>query len=54
LYVASIVLAAVAVAGTLIGVGIIPCLVWVLAVGIGLLRRTPPSRSAVIDPLAEA
>jgi hypothetical protein len=54
LYVASIVLAAVAVAGTLIGVGIIPCLVWVLAVGIGLLRWTPPSRSAVIDPLAGA
>jgi hypothetical protein len=54
LYLASIVLAAVAVAGTLIGVGIIPCLVWVLAVGIGLLQWTPPTRSDVIDPLAEA
>ncbi len=53
LYVASIVLAAVAVAGTLIGVGIVPCLVWVLAVGIGLVRWAP-SRSAVVDPMAEA
>ncbi len=49
MYVASIVLAALAVAGTLIGVGVIPCLVWILAVGIGLLRWTP-SRSAPIDP----
>ena len=48
LYVASIVLAALTVAGTLVGVGVIPCLVWMLAVGIGLLR------SAAIDPNAEA
>jgi hypothetical protein len=53
LVVASIVLAAVAVAATLVGAGIIPSLVWVLAVGIGLLRWTP-SRSAPIDPSAEA
>jgi len=53
LYVASIVLAALAVAATLVGVGVIPCLVWILAVGIGLLRWTP-SRSAAIDPIAEA
>ena len=44
-YVASIVLAALAVAATLVGFGIIFCLVWILAVGIGLLRWTP-SRSA--------
>jgi hypothetical protein len=53
LYVASIVLAALAVAATLVGFGVIPCLVWILAVGFGLLRWTP-SRSAAIDPIAEA
>jgi hypothetical protein len=53
LYVASIVLAAVAVAGTLVGIGIIACLVWVLTVGIGLLRWTP-SPTAGIDLMAEA
>jgi hypothetical protein len=53
LYVASIVLAALAVAGTLVGFGVIPCLIWILAVGIGLLRWAP-ARSAAIDPIAEA
>jgi hypothetical protein len=53
LYVGSIVLAALAVAGTLVGVGVIPCLAWILAVGIGLLRSTPSS-SAAIDPIIEA
>jgi hypothetical protein len=53
LVVASIVLAALAVAGTLVGVGVIPCLVWILAVGIGLLRWTRP-RSAAVDPIAAA
>jgi hypothetical protein len=53
LYVASIVLAAMAVAASLVGFGIIFCLVWMLAVGIGLLRWTP-SRGAAIDPVAEA
>jgi hypothetical protein len=52
LVVASIVLAAVAVAATLVGAGIIPGLAWILAVGIGLLRWTP-SRSAAINPIAE-
>ena len=45
LVVASIVLAALAVAATLVGVGVILCLVWILAVGIRLLRWTRP-RSA--------
>jgi hypothetical protein len=53
LYVASIVMAALAVAGTLVGVGVIPCLVWILAVGIGLLRWTRPP-SAAVDPIAAA
>ena len=53
LYVASIVLAALAVAASEVGVGVIFCVVWMLAVGIGLLRWTP-SRSAAIDPIAEA
>ena len=53
LYVATIVLAALAVAASLIGFGIILCLVWMLAVGIGLLRWTP-SPSAAMDPMAEA
>jgi len=48
-YVASIALAALALAGTLVGVGVIPCLVWVLAVGIGLLRSRRP-RSATTWP----
>jgi hypothetical protein len=52
-YVASIVLAALAVAATLVGAGIIPCLVWMLAVGAGLLRWTP-SRGAAIGPIADA
>jgi len=38
LYVASIVLAALAVAASEFGFGVIPCLVWILAVSIGLLR----------------
>jgi hypothetical protein len=53
LYVASIVLAALAVAASFIGFGVIFSLVWILAVGIGLLRWTP-SRSAAIDPVGEA
>jgi hypothetical protein len=44
-YVASIVLAALAVAASFFGFGVIFCLAWMLAVGIGLLRWTP-SRSA--------
>jgi hypothetical protein len=53
LYVASIVLAALAVATSEFGFGVIFCLVWILAVGIGLLRWTP-SRGPVADPTAEA
>jgi hypothetical protein len=53
LYVASIVVAALAVAATLVGFGVIPCLVWIIAVSIGMLRWTP-SRSAAIDPIIEA
>jgi hypothetical protein len=41
LAVASIVLAALAVAAILVGFGVIFCLVWILAVSIGLLRWTP-------------
>ena len=52
LYVASIVLAALAVAASFVGFGVIPGLIWILAVAIGLLRWTP-SRSAAIDPIAE-
>ena len=44
LYVASITLAALAVAGLLVGVGVVPCLIWILAVAIGLLRWTPTRR----------
>jgi hypothetical protein len=47
LYLASIVLAAVAVAATYVGGGIIPCLAWIIAVSIGLLRWTPAPSSAV-------
>jgi hypothetical protein len=55
LVVASIVLAAVAVAATEVGAGIIPSLVWILAVGIGLLRRTPlTSLPAIEQPLARS
>jgi hypothetical protein len=53
LYVASIVLAALAVVAAEFGFGVIPCLVWILAVAIGLLRSTP-SRRAAVDPVAEA
>jgi hypothetical protein len=52
-YVASIVLAALAVAATWVGAGIIPCLVWMLAVGAGLLRWTS-SRGSAIGPIADA
>jgi hypothetical protein len=52
LLVASIVLGALAVAGSAVGVGVIPCLVWIVAVGIGLLRWTP-QRGAALDPTAE-
>jgi hypothetical protein len=55
LVVASIILAALAVAGTLVGVGVIPCLVWILAVGIGLLRWTPlTSLPAIARPSARS
>ena len=53
LYVASIVLAALAVAASFFGFGVIFCLIWILAVSIGLLRWTP-ARSAAIDPIAKA
>jgi len=52
-YVASIVLAALAVAATWVGAGIVPCLVWMVAVGAWLLRWTP-SRGAAIGPIADA
>jgi SpoU rRNA methylase family enzyme len=45
-YGASIVLAVLAVAGTLAGFGVILCLVWILAAGIGLLRWTPSPGAA--------
>jgi hypothetical protein len=48
LFVANLALAALAVAATLVGFGIIPCLAWILAVAVGLLRWTP-ARSATID-----
>jgi hypothetical protein len=53
LYVASIVLAALAVAASEFAIGVIFCVVWILSVSIGLLRWTPP-RSAAIDRVAEA
>jgi hypothetical protein len=46
LYVASIVLAALAVAASEVGFGVIFCLVWILAVSIGLLRWTPSPSGA--------
>jgi hypothetical protein len=52
LAVASVVLAALAVAASAFGFGVICCLVWIIAFGIGLLRWTP-SRSAAIDPIVE-
>jgi len=53
LYVASIVLAVLTVAASQFGIGVMFCLVWMLAVSIGLLRWTP-SRSGAIDPIADA
>jgi hypothetical protein len=53
LYVASIVLAVLSVAASQLGIGVMVCLVWMLAVSIWLLRWTP-SRSAAIDPIADA
>ena len=53
LYVASIVLAVLTVAASQLGIGVMFCLVWMLAVSIGLLRWTP-SRSGAIDPIADA
>ena len=41
LYVASIVLAALAVAAAEVGFGVVFCLIWILAVSVGLLRWTP-------------
>jgi hypothetical protein len=42
-YFGSIVLAALAFAASLVGFGILPSVVWILAVGVGLLRWAPPS-----------
>ena len=53
LQVASIVLAALAVAASEFGFGVIFCLVWILAVSVGLLRWTP-SRNASHDSMVEA
>jgi hypothetical protein len=53
LVVASVVLAALALSASEFGFGVIFCVVWIIAVGIGLLRWTA-SRSAAIDPIAEA
>jgi hypothetical protein len=53
LYLASIVLAVLAVAASFFGFGVIFCLVWILAGSIRLLRWTP-SRNATIDPVGEA
>ena len=53
LFVASIVLAASAVAGNYIGIGVIFCLIWILAVSIGLLRWTP-SQAAGPSVLGDA
>jgi hypothetical protein len=53
LYVASIVLAALAVAAGQVGFGVIFCLIWILAVSIGLLRWTPLTSLPSIQP-AEA
>jgi hypothetical protein len=52
LVVASIVLAALAAVAAEFGFGVIFCLIWILAVGIGLLRWTP-SRTEAIDPVVE-
>jgi hypothetical protein len=51
LVVASIALAALAGAASEVGFGVIFCVVWIFAVGIGLLRWTP-SRSAAVNPIA--
>jgi hypothetical protein len=53
LFVTSIVLAALAVAASEFGFGVIFCVIWIFAVGIGLLRWTP-SGSTAIGPVGEA
>jgi len=53
LYVTGIVVAVLAVPASEFGFGVIPCLVWMLAVSIGLLRRTPLISLPSIQP-AEA
>ena len=53
LAVASLALAALAIAATLIGFGVIFCLIWILGVAIGLLRWTP-ARGGALDPIADA
>jgi hypothetical protein len=53
LYLASIVLATLAVAASFFGFGVIFCLVWMLAVGAGLLRWTP-SRGEAIGRITDA
>ena len=53
LYVGSIVLAVLTVAASQLGIGVMFCLVWMPVVSIWLLRWTP-SRSAAIDPIADA
>jgi hypothetical protein len=50
LYVASILLAVLAVAAAQVGFGVIPCLGWILAVSIGLLRWTPLTSLPSIQP----
>jgi hypothetical protein len=52
-YVASIALAALAVAASFFGFGVIFCLVWILSVSIGLLRWTPLTSLPSVQP-AEA
>jgi hypothetical protein len=47
LYVGSIVLAALAASANVVGFGVIPCLLWILAVGIGLFRWTAPRNRGI-------
>jgi hypothetical protein len=51
LVVASVVLAALAVVTSFFGFGVIFCLVWIIAVGIGLLRWTPARSATVGAPI---
>jgi hypothetical protein len=49
LYVASLALVVAAVFATLIGFGVIPCLVWIVAASLGLLRTTTPPSDRVAE-----